>query len=193
MKRTIITISRVYGAGGHLVGQQLAERLGIPLYDKALIDMIAKETGLAPAFIEQAEQARTPSLLYGLYTSASSLPVYDQIDVSERKVIRDLAQKGSCIMLGRCADYLLQGDPDLTRIFIYAPLAERVKKVSAARQLDEDKALSEITKCDKRRAAYYAYVTGQKIGNCENYDLMVNSAIGLDRALAAILACLPPA
>ena len=127
MNNMVITIGRQYGSGGRMVGEALAERLGIPMYDKKLIELAAKESGLSEEFIRQAEQKRTSSFLYGLYLSSQSLPLADQVFLAESDVIRKVAEE-SCIIVGRCADYILRDHPRHLRVFVHAPLAERLRR-----------------------------------------------------------------
>ena len=144
----IITISREYGSGGHTIGQKTAEILGIPFYDKEIIDMTAKDSGLSPDFIQKNEQNISSGWLYtlllgasyatpgtssrlGMNTQAPAMPLADQVFNAQRRVIIDLAKKGPCVIVGRCSDYILRHcdeiNPDnLLNIFIYAPLADKV-------------------------------------------------------------------
>ena len=137
MKNLIITISRQYGSGGRQIGQQLAKELNLPFYDKEIIDLAAKESGLAADFIRGQEQQLTQSLLFSIVTNFTSnsgafnpnmLSLSDQVYLAEAKAIRALADKGSCVMVGRCADWVLEKDYDVLRVFVCAPIEARCKR-----------------------------------------------------------------
>ena len=125
MHYPVITISREYGSGGRAIGERLAKELGVPFYDKELIFMAAKESGLSEEYIKKTEQMKSTSFLYGLYMSAQQLPMNDQIFLVQSKIIRQVAQEGPCVIVGRCADYVLRERKDLLSVFIHAPVAFR--------------------------------------------------------------------
>lgn len=188
MNNMVITIGRQYGSGGRMVGEALAERLGIPMYDKKLIELAAKESGLSEEFIRQAEQKRTSSFLYGLYLSSQSLPLADQVFLAESDVIRKVAEE-SCIIVGRCADYILRDHPRHLRVFVHAPLAERLRRAQTEYGVAEKEVAQKVARIDKDRSAYYRYFTNQPWGDLQNYDLTFNSQLGLD-ALTELLVSL---
>ena len=145
MSIPVITISREYGSGGRAIGEKLAKELGIPFYNKELILMAAKESGLSEEYIKKAEQQKSTSFLYGLYMGAQQLPMNDQIFLIQSKIIREIAEKGPCVIVGRCADYVLRERKDLLSVFIHAPLsfrAQRAQKVyeKTASNIEEIKA-----------------------------------------------------
>ena len=185
MKQIAITIGREYGSGGRIVAQRLAEKLGIPFYDKELISEVAKKTGFTENFIRDAENKRpTNSLLYDLYRSVQVPSIPDQVFIAQARVIRELAEQGSCIIVGRCADYILRDDPSCLKVFIFAPLKERVrraKEVYGARE-DGSNLESFVRRQDKTRASYYNYFSDSKWGDRRTYDLCINSRIGIDTA-----------
>ena len=121
MHYPVITISREYGSGGRAIGERLAKELGVPFYDKELIFMAAKESGLSEEYIKKTEQMKSTSFLYGLYMSAQQLPMNDQIFLVQSKIIRQVAQEGPCVIVGRCADYVLRERKDLLSVFIRWP------------------------------------------------------------------------
>ena len=128
MHYPVITISREYGSGGRAIGERLAKELGVPFYDKELIFMAAKESGLSEEYIKKTEQMKSTSFLYGLYMSAQQLPMNDQIFLVQSKIIRQVAQEGPCVIVGRCADYVLRERKDLLSVFIHAPVAFRADR-----------------------------------------------------------------
>ena len=176
MAHTVITVGREYGSGGRLIAQKAAEALGIPFFDRSIINMAAEETGLSADFIRRTEQQKTSSFLYNLYMSTQSLPVNDQVFIAQSEVIRRVAAEGPCIIVGRCADYVLrnQSDVDALNLFIHAPMEERIRRVQAP-----DLRLY-ILKQDKNRAAYYEHFTDGQWGKAQNYHLAVSSGLGLE-------------
>ena len=129
MAHTVLTIGRQFGSGGRIVAQRVAEALHIPFYDKAVIDLAAKETGLSEEFIRQAEQKKTSSFLYNLYMSTQNLPVSDQVFIAESDVIRKVAAQGPCVIVGRCADFILQDRTDCLKVFIHADMKFRADRI----------------------------------------------------------------
>lgn len=187
MPHTIITIGREFGSGGRIIAQKVAQELDIPFYDKAVIDMTAQETGLSAEFIRQAEKKKTSSFLYNLYMSTQNLPVSDQVFLAESDVIRRVADQGSCVIVGRCADYVLRARPDVVNVFIHAPLAERVRRAGEEYKVEAADLKSYVLKKDKARAAYYQHFTDGDWGKAQSYHLCVNSSVGLDAAVELIL------
>ena len=196
MGKKIITISREYGSGGRQVGLTVAKKLGMEFYDKELIDAAAKEIGFPTEMIADREQRLTNSLLYNfamgtLYGIAyprepkvSELPLTEQIYQAQKKAIEEAAKRGSCIFVGRCADYLLKSRPDVLRVFIYAD--RDIRKRRAIEEYGEiEEYIDEFMyQTDKRRRIHYENYTNQKWGSRENYDLMLNSGdLGLDKCV----------
>ena len=196
MGKKIITISREYGSGGRQVGLTVAKKLGMEFYDKELIDAAAKEIGFPTEMIADREQRLTNSLLYNfamgtLYGIAyprepkvSELPLTEQIYQAQKKAIEEAAKRGSCIFVGRCADYILKSRPDVLRVFIYAD--RDIRKRRAIEEYGEiEEYIDEfIYQTDKRRRIHYENYTNQKWGSRENYDLMLNSGdLGLDKCV----------
>ena len=186
-KNTVITISRQFGSGGRVIGKQLADRLGIPFYDHELISMAAKETGFSEEVFERVDEKASSSLLYSLYMGSymmggglaagpAELPFKDKVFLIQSQIIRDVAAQGSCVIVGRCADYVLKSEDDCINAYIYADLASRVDRAVHNYEVPPDKAEDVVVKTDKRRAAYYSYYSGRKWGQAENYDLSLNSA-----------------
>ena len=196
MGKKIITISREYGSGGRQVGLTVAKKLGMEFYDKELIDAAAKEIGFPTEMIADREQRLTNSLLYNfamgtLYGIAyprepkvSELPLTEQIYQAQKKAIEEAAKRGSCIFVGRCADYILKSRPDVLRVFIYAD--RDIRKRRAIEEYGEiEEYIDEFMyQTDKRRRIQYENYTNQKWGSRENYDLMLNSGdLGLDKCV----------
>lgn len=129
MKHVVITIGREYGSGGRLIAKQLSEELGITFYDKELITAVARKTGFSENFIRDSEHQRpTNSFLYDLYTAVQTPSVPDQVFIAQAKVIKEAASRESCVIVGRCADYILRDDPRRLSVFVHAPLDERVRR-----------------------------------------------------------------
>ena len=188
MAHTVITIGRQFGSGGRIVAQRVAESLDIPFYDKAVIDLAAKETGLSEEFIRQAEQKKTSSFLYNLYMSTQNLPVSDQVFIAESDVIRKVAAVGPCVIVGRCADYVLRNQEGVLNLFIHAPLDERIFRAKEEYKVEAADVRAYVLKQDKRRAAFYEHFSDRVWGKAENYHLAINSTIGLDTTVDLILA-----
>ncbi len=189
---TVITIARQYGSGGREVGIKLSEKMGIPFYDKELITLSVEKSGMHHEILKEADEKAASSLLYTLAVGSSymygsmphNVPINDRLFMLQCEVIRDLAAKGPCIIVGRCADYVLAEEKNCFKTFIYADLDTRIKNVMDRHELAENKARDLIIKTDKRRSNYYNYYTGQKWGKTENYDLSVStSKLGIDGAV----------
>ena len=188
MAHTVITIGRQFGSGGRIVAQRVAESLRIPFYFKSVIDLAAKETGLSEEFIRQAEQKKTSSFLYNLYMSTQNLPVSDQVFIAESDVIRKVAAVGPCVIVGRCADYVLRNQEGVLNLFIHAPLDERIFRAKEEYKVEAADVRAYVLKQDKRRAAFYEHFSDRVWGKAENYHLAINSTIGLDTTVDLILA-----
>jgi cytidylate kinase len=196
MDKFIITISREFGSGGRQIGEKLASRLGVECYDRLLIQLAADRSGLSYDFIMNNEEHAVNSLLYNI-TAATSFsnfrttaffdtPVNDKAFFAQAEVIRELAQK-NCVIIGRCADYILQDDPGLIRLFITAGFNDRVRRAMEDYEVDREGAEERIKKIDKSRSNYYKYYTGRQWGNIQNYDLVINSSFtGVDGAVAVL-------
>lgn len=178
MSQRIITIGRECGSGGRGIARKLAQALSVPFYDKKLIEMAAKETGLAEEFIQQMEQKRTGSYLFDLYFSSQNLSVSDQVFIAESEVIRKLAAEGPCVIVGRCANYVLRERTDCTHVFLHAPPELRAQRAVSEYGVAVGEAPAFLQKQDKARAGYYNHFTTGRWGDCRNYDLAVNTAVG---------------
>lgn len=185
-KHIIITISRQFGSGGHEIGKLLSKELGISFYDRDLITLAAKESGMSKELFESVDEKATNPFFYSLgtnpYASASRFSVLNDVSLNDKlffvqaDVIRSLAQKESCIIVGRCADYILEEFDNVVNVFIYAPFEDRVARISEQNNITEKEAKNVVTKTDKKRASYYNYYSGRDWGVAENYHLSVNSS-----------------
>ncbi len=193
----VITIGRQYGSGGREIGKKISELLGISYYDDELISMAAKNSGLNHEILSDVDEKATNSLLYTLAMSGSlfggnaamayEMPINDKLYIAQSEVIKELASREHCVIIGRCADYVLKDYPNAINVFIYADLDKRAERVAAAKDITEAKAKDLIIKTDKQRANYYNYYTSLKWGRIENYDLCIDSGkIGSENAARVI-------
>lgn len=193
----VITINRQYGSGGREVGRKLAERLDIPFYDNEIITRAAKETGLSEAAFETVEDKATNSLLYSIamgmnvFTNQDAgfagLSLDDRIFLAQSNVIRKIAEEGPCIIVGRCADYILKDRDNVINVFIAAQLDFRIRRAIEYDNVSETRAAEIVSKKDKSRANYYRYHAGERWDNLLDYDLTIRSdLIGIDNAVECI-------
>lgn len=175
----VFAISREYGSGGREIGEQLAKELGIAYYDKLLLKRIAEESGLAGDVIEDFDEKPLRPLLLNpnSFFCGTDLehPVASRIYKTEVDILNSIAGEGSCVIVGRCADYVLSSHPGLVSLFISAPMEARVKRVMRRNDLTEGDARARISRVDKARASYYRYFTDEHWGHAGNYDLCINS------------------
>ena len=187
MKRIVITISREYGSGGRLIAKQLSEKMGITFYDKQLIAEVAKKTGFSENFIRDTEHQRpTNSFLFDLYTTVVTPSVPDQVFIAQAKVIKQAAAKESCVIVGRCADYILRDGTNVLKVFVHAPLDQRIRRAREEYGAEEENLENYVIRQDKARAAYHNYFAAGRWGQSREYDLCVNSRIGIDAAVRVI-------
>lgn len=188
MKNRIITISREFGSGGRTIGRQAAEKLGIPCYDAELIQKLAEESGFAESYIKEAGEYTPHGFLSLAFSNRVQGPTNEDIlwDL-QYKVITELAEKGPCVIVGRCADYILWEKADCLKVFIHADMAfraERIVKVYGEREQSPKQRLRDK---DKRRAAYHRFYTDMKWGRAQNYHITLNSGVlGIDRCAEII-------
>lgn len=191
MKNRIITVSREFGSGGRTVGKLAAQKLDIPCYDQELIEKIAEQSGFAPAYIqEQGEYAVRAGWLSNALASrfSNGLTSQDQLWLIQRKVILELAEKGPCVIVGRCADYILREEADCLTAFIHASMekrAERIVQVYGEREETPEKRLRDK---DKRRAAYYQFYTDMSWGDARHYDVALDSGVfGIEKCVSTLV------
>ena len=199
MANKIYTIGREFGSGGREVGEKLAAKLGIKLYDKELLQQAAKDSGFCEEIFENHDEKPTNSFLYSLvmdtysvsgYSTAPFLdmPLNHKVFLAQFETIKKIAEKESCVIVGRCADYALSDNPDCINIFIHADLDVRIKNVSKNLNITENKARDIINKTDKQRASYYNYYTSKKWGDSKSYNLSLDAGkLGTDNCVEMIL------
>ncbi len=184
--RSIITISREFGSGGREIGKTLADDLGIAFYDKELLELAAKESGICEELFVKHDETYTNSFLYSLVMGSypvtpdgrlnPELPLDHRIFLAQFDTIRKLAQKGPCVIVGRCADYVLKADDRVLNFFITGNMAQKKRRILERYDIEKNKAEDFIRKTDKRRANYYNYYSDMKWGEAKNYDLCINSS-----------------
>lgn len=199
MANKIYTIGREFGSGGREVGEKLAAKLGIKLYDKELLQQAAKDSGFCEEIFENHDEKPTNSFLYSLvmdtysvsgYSAAPFLdmPLNHKVFLAQFETIKKIAEKESCVIVGRCADYALSDNPDCINVFIHADLDVRIKNVSRNLNITENKARDIINKTDKQRASYYNYYTSKKWGDSKSYNLSLDAGkLGTDNCVGMIL------
>ena len=183
--KKLVTISREYGSGGRVIGKMIAERLGVPLYDKDIINMAAKESGLSPEVIESAELQAKSSFSYTLSSAVSfgegfggeAISMNEKMFLAQFDVITEIADRGEGVIVGRCADYVLRDDPDVTNVFIYGEKKDKIKRCIEEYGDDEAGIEKKMETYDKARRNYYNYHTSRKWGEYTNYDLAINSSL----------------
>lgn len=200
MGNLVFAIGREFGSGGKIIGEKIAERLGIQLYDKELLQKAAKDSGFCQEIFENHDEKPTNSFLYSLvmdtysgggYSSAPFLdmPLNHKVFLAQFDSIKKIAENESCVIVGRCADYALAGNPDCIKIFIHADINDRAKVISKRLNITESKAKDMANKKDKQRASYYNYYTSKKWGDSRSYDLTLNtSKLTIDQCVDLIIA-----
>lgn len=197
-KRVIICISREYGSGGRVVGEKVAERLGIQCYDKKLLEKTAQEHGIAEELVRHADEKpaswsalgfpmgiRNP---YTVDTDAMYYVLNDRVFNLQAQTIKAIAAEGSCVIVGRVADEVLKDDPDMVSIFIHAQKEFRIRRIMTVENVDHDRAVQLIRKTDKNRANYQNYYAHKKWGACASHDFSIStSRFGIDNAVCALL------
>lgn len=186
MAGCIITISREYGSGGRLIGQALAEQLNIPFYDRELVKIISEKSGLSEKFISEAELYREEAIKYAGYDVTLQMPLTNVVFHAESEVISKIADEGDCVIVGRCADYVLQDRKDVLDVFVYASMENRIERIKKLYGDKVSSVKSFITRYDKDRAAYYDYYTDKKWGDLRSYHLSVNSDMGINSCVEII-------
>lgn len=192
MKDIIITIGRQFGSGGREIGQKISGALNIPFYDDEIIALAAEKSGMSSSVLKTVDE-KAGSFLYSLSISTTpfganaspiyEMPINDKLFLAQSEVIKDLAIKGSCVIVGRCADYVLRAQPHILSVFIRADIEHRINRKRPLNEgLAENKLKELILKTDKKRASYYNYYTSKKWGYAESYNLTIDSGLfGSDR------------
>ncbi len=195
MKKTIITISREFGSGGRSIGKAVAEALNIPYYDKELIKQVAEKTGLSPEYVENVGEHAPGKSIFSFLPGlgipqhfSGSMSAADFLWCMQRNVILELAEKGSCVIVGRCADYILKDDPDAIHIFVHAATefkADRIVRLYGESEKQPEERLAEK---DGKRRTHYKHFTGREWGQCQNYHLSLDSGkIGIEKCASMIM------
>ena len=193
----IITISRQYASGGREIGEKLADKLGIAFYDEKLITLAAEASGFSKDAFSKAEDKASNSLIYSIamgfgaygFRDFGGMPmsIDDQIYMAQSDVIRKVAKEGSCVIIGRCADYILQDYKNVVNVFVWADIGYRVKRAQDIYNISKAKAEENILKIDKKRANYYKYHSDKRWGKIDNYDISIRSdRIGIENAVDSI-------
>lgn len=194
----VITISRQFGSGGHEVGEKLARQLDVPFYDKALIAMAAKQSGLSEEVFASADEKATSSLLYSMVMGSYSfgarvpgineMPINDKLFLIQSDIIKKAAADGPCVIIGRCADYILREHENCLNVFVHASKEERVRRSIAKKDCEERKASDFVTKKDKQRANYYNFYSNKRWDDLQNYDITIDtSRFTVDEAVELLM------
>ena len=183
----IITIAREYGSGGRLIAQRVAEKLELVYYDNEVIDLAAKELGIDVDTIRKASEEKTSSFMYTMSSTAFTLPLNDQVFAMQSKIIRHLAKHDSCIIVNGCADYILEDYNDVLTVFIHAPIESRIRRVKEDYKEEHDDYKKYVMRKDKNRVNYYNYYTTKKWGQLKNFDLTINSDLGIEEVADIIV------
>ena len=194
MKKRIITISREFGSGGRFIGEEVAKKLGIAYYDKNIINEIAEKSGLSPEYIQENAELSPKKGLFAYAFAGRDVTgksVEDLVYEAQRKVILELAEKESCVIIGRNADYILKDRDDVLNVFIHGDTPEKIQRITRLYNVEEQKAVKMMVDIDKRRMANYNFYTNQKWGKADNYTLCLNSSrLGYDRCEKIIMECI---
>ena len=197
----IITVGRQYGSGGREIGKKIADQLGIPFYDKELVEMAAKKSNISNEAVKEIDERATNSLLYSIVTGSFGMkglnaplfyemPMNDKFFIAQSEVIKEVAHQGDCVIVGRCADYVLEHEEnvDVLSLFLYASLDFRTLRVASDLNLTVHHAKDYIQKTDKQRRTYYDYYTSREWGKMSNYDLCINTEkIGIDKTAELVV------
>lgn len=188
MLNRVITISREFGSGGRTIGRKVAEKLGIPCYDAEIINKIAKESGYAAEYIREEGEYASGGWLSTVFTDRTmGLTNQDKLWNIQNRVITELAEKGSCVIVGRCADYILRDKADCLKVFIHACMEKRAERIVKEYGEREETPEQRLKDKDKRRAAYHRFYTNMKWGHAQNYHVCLDSGeLGLDRCAEII-------
>ena len=185
MDKKIITISREFGSGGRFIGEEVAKKLGFACYDKNIIGQIAEKSGLAPEYIRESAELSPKKGLFAYAFAGRDITgksVEDLVYETQRKVILELTEKESCVIIGRNADFILKDRDDVLNVFIYGDLPEKVERICRLYHVSEQEAVRMMTDIDKRRMTNYNFYTEQKWGKASNYTVCLNSSrIGYER------------
>ena len=193
MVKRIITISREFGSGGRFIGEEVAKKLGIAYYDKNIINEIAEKSGLSPEYIQENAELSPKRGLFAYAFAGRDITgksVEDMVYEAQRKVILDLAEKGSCVIIGRNTDYILKDRDDVLNVFIHGNMPEKIQRITHLYNVEEKEAVKMMADTDKRRMTNYNFYTDQRWGKASNYTLCLNSSqLGYDKCEKIIVEC----
>ena len=193
MAKRIITISREFGSGGRFIGEEVAKKLGIAYYDKNIIGQIAEKSGLSPEYIQENAELSPKKGLFAYAFSGRDITgksVEDMVYEAQRNIILGLAEKESCVIIGRNADYILKDRDDVLNVFIHGDMPEKIKRITGLYNVEEKEAVKMMADTDKRRRTNYNFYTDQNWGKASNYTLCLNSSqLGYDRCEMIIMEC----
>lgn len=198
LMKSIVTISREFGSGGREIGRILAKELDVPFYDKELLEIASKESGICEELFVKHDESYTNSFLFSLVMGSypvsadgrinPDLPLNHKIFLAQFDTIRRLGDQGPCVIVGRCADYVLRDHPNVVNFFLTGDMADKKARILGRYDIEKDKAEDFIKKTDKRRASYYNYYTDQKWGSAPNFDLCLNtSKTGIEGAVKLMM------
>ena len=194
MAKRIITISREFGSGGRFIGEEIAKKLGIAYFDKKIINEIAEKSGLSPEYIQENAELSPKKGLFAYAFAGRDITgksVEDMVYEAQRKVILDLAEKESCVIIGRNADYILKDRDDVLNVFIHGNTPEKIQRITRLYNVEEKEAVKMMADTDKRRMTNYNFYTDQRWGKADNYTLCLNSSeLGYDRCGKIIMECI---
>ena len=200
-KNIVVTIGRHYGSGGKEIGRKVDDALGFTFYDEELVTMAAEKSNIDKDVLANVDEKPTGSLLYSLVMSGGlrglttplyyEMPINDKLFIAQSDVIKKLAKEGPCVIVGRCADYVLESEPCQTfNVFLYADMEYKIKRIEMLYGLDRKTATDRINKTEKQRKSYYNYYSNKEWGNMNGYDLCLNvSSIGIDHTVEIIKSC----
>ena len=197
---SVITIGRQYGSDGRAIGEKLAKDYNIPFYDKDILARASKESGICEDLFKDNDEKKTGSFLFSLAMDSTFLgygvgfgagdvemPLSQKIFLAQFETIKNIAKEGPCVIVGRCADYVLEEEPNVIRVFVHADFEKRCRRVMERDDLPEKNALDAVMKNDKQRMSYYNYYTNNKWGDANNYNLTLDSGLtGVDGAVEVI-------
>lgn len=198
MKNLIITIGRQYGSGGRLIGEAVAEKLGFKVYNRNMIDLVAEKSGLAKEYISNREGKISSRFIWAPVPGDTGMgmafaPNYytnsDKMFFAQSEIIKELAEQGNCVIVGRCADYILRGYENCLKVFVYADKKDRIERVVNEYEVEADKAAKTIDSTDNGRSKYYNHYTEMTWGDCRHYNLCIDSSrFGIEGATDMIVA-----
>ncbi len=193
MTKKIITISREFGSGGRFIGEEVAKKLGVAYYDKDIIGKIAEQSGLSPEYIQENAELSPKQGLFAYAFSGRDITgksVGDMVYEAQRKIIMEIAEKESCVIIGRNADFILKDRDDVLNVFIHGDMPEKIQRIIDLYNVEEKEVVKMMADTDKRRMTNYNFYTEQKWGKASNYTLCLNSSqLGFDRCERIIMEC----